>query len=200
MKNKMIMKKPFLNIVIFLMFAVFVSCTDSSNTNPGFEYMPDMYRSPSIGAQSEHSVNGYNSKPVAGTIAQGKLSTFKYNSSNEDYLRAGLESTYPVSFLKDKKNLDTGKELYEMMCSHCHGINGDGKGSVDHPVYSLIPSYSDSIQIRRTGGTMRELKEGHLFHAITYGLNAMGPHSYLVSEDERWKIVYYIQEDLQKNK
>ena len=27
-----------------------------------------------------------------------------------------------------------------MMCSHCHGINGDGKGSVDHPVYSLIPS------------------------------------------------------------
>ena len=200
MKNKMIMKKPFLNIVIFLMLTVFVSCTDSSNTNPGFEYMPDMYRSPSIGAQSEHSINGYNSKPVEGTIAQGKLSTFKYNSSNEDYLRAGLESTYPASFLKDKKNLDSGKELYEMMCSHCHGINGDGKGSVDHPVYSLIPSYSDSIQIRRTGGTMRELKEGHLFHAITYGLNAMGPHSYLVSEDERWKIVYYIQEKLQKNK
>ena len=49
MKNKMIMKKHFLNIVIFLMFTVFVSCTDSSNTDPGFEYMPDMYRSPSIG-------------------------------------------------------------------------------------------------------------------------------------------------------
>ena len=200
MKNKMIMKKHFLNIVIFLMFTVFVSCTDSSNTDPGFEYMPDMYRSPSIGAQSEHNINGYNSKPVEGTIAQGKLSTFKYNSSNEDYLRAGLESTFPVSFLKDEKNLESGKELYEMMCSHCHGINGDGKGSVDHPVYSLIPSYADSTQIRRTGGTMRELKEGHLFHAITYGLNAMGPHSYLLSEDERWRIVYYIQEKLQKNK
>ena len=49
MKNKMIMKKHFLNIVIFLMFTVFVSCTDSSNTDPGFEYA-DMYRSPSIGS------------------------------------------------------------------------------------------------------------------------------------------------------
>ena len=47
---------------------------------------------------------------------------------------------------------------------------------------------------------MRDLKEGHLFHSITYGLNAMGPHSYLLSEEERWKIVYYIQEKLQKNK
>ena len=47
-----------------------------------------------------------------------------------------------------------------MMCSHCHGINGDGKGSVDHPVYSLIPSYSDSIQIRRTGGNDERFKGG----------------------------------------
>jgi hypothetical protein len=46
---------------------------------------------------------------------------------------------------------------------------------------------------------MNQLKPGHLFHAITYGLNAMGPHASQLTEDERWKIVLYVQE-LQKYK
>ena len=44
---------------------------------------------------------------------------------------------------------------------------------------------------------MSELKEGHIYHAITYGLNAMGPHASLLNEEERWKVVLYIQEKLQ---
>ena len=35
---------------------------------------------------------------------------------------------------------------------------------------------------------------GHIFHAITYGLNAMGAHSSQLTEEERWKIVLYVQE------
>ena len=44
---------------------------------------------------------------------------------------------------------------------------------------------------------MSELKEGHIYHAIYYGLNAMGPHNSLVNEEERWLITAYVQE-LQK--
>ena len=49
---------------------------------------------------------------------------------------------------------------------------------------------------------MKELKEGHIFHAITYGIEgkAMGPHASQITELERWKIVYYVQEVLQNNK
>ena len=39
--------------------------------------------------------------------------------------------------------------------------------------------------------------DGPLF-TITYGVNAMGPHASQITEEERWKIVYYIQEKLQK--
>ena len=46
---------------------------------------------------------------------------------------------------------------------------------------------------------MSELKEGHIYHAIYYGLNAMGPHNSLVNEEERWLITAYVQE-LQKRK
>ena len=44
---------------------------------------------------------------------------------------------------------------------------------------------------------MKELKPGHIFHAITFGFNAMGPHASQLSRDERWKIVNYVHE-LQK--
>ena len=84
-----------------------------------------------------------------------------------------------------------------MFCKHCHGPNGAGGGSINHPLYSAVPHYNDSKQIRRSGTPMSELKPGHLFHAITYGLNAMGPHASQLTEVERWKIVLYIQE-LQK--
>jgi hypothetical protein len=44
---------------------------------------------------------------------------------------------------------------------------------------------------------MSELTAGHLYHAITFGLNAMGPHASQITENERWQIVLYVQE-LQK--
>ena len=61
-----------------------------------------------------------------------------------------------------------------MVCSALTVMeNGNGKGSITHPVYGAIPAYNDRVQIRRTGTTMSELKDGNLYHAITYGLNAM---------------------------
>ena len=191
------MNKLFVKIGLFAAVISLAACT-GGDSSPGYEYMPNMYRSPGIETYGEHNIEGFNSMPVEGTISRGHLSTFNYDASIEGYLKAGEEATYPENFSKDDKNLNRGKELFGMMCSHCHGPNGGGDGSVTHAVYSAVPSYADTKQIRRSGSTMSELKEGHLFHAITYGLNAMGPHASQLSEDERWKITYYIQEDLQK--
>ena len=191
------MNKLFVRIGIFAAIVILAACT-GGDSSPGYEYMPNMYRSPSIETYGEHNIDGYKGIPVEGTIAQGKLSTFNYDKSIEGYKLAGLEANYPLDFNKNEKTLNQGKELFGMMCSHCHGINGDGKGTVQHAVYSLVPSYNDTIPNRRSGRSMSELKEGHIFHAITYGLNAMGPHASQITEEERWKIVYYIQEKLQK--
>ena len=191
------MNKLFVKIGIFASTVILTACT-GGDSSPGYEYMPNMYRSPSIETYGEHNIDGYKGIPVEGTIAQGKLSTFNYDKSIEGYKLAGLEANYPLDFNKNEKTLNQGKELFGMMCSHCHGENGDGKGTIQHVVYSAVPSYNDTILIRRSGATMRELKEGHIFHAITYGVNAMGPHSSQISEDERWKIVYYIKEKIQK--
>ena len=84
-----------------------------------------------------------------------------------------------------------------MFCKHCHGEFGAGGGSINHPVYSAVPHYNDGKMLRRPNVPMNQLTAGHIFHSITYGLNAMGPHASQLSEEERWKIVLYVQE-LQK--
>ena len=92
-------------------------------------------------------------------------------------------------------NIEEGKQLYGMFCAHCHGEKGDGKGSITHPVYSAIPAYYDDVMIRpRSQTTMKNLTDGHIYHAIYYGYNAMGPHYNLVTDEERWKIVLYVNE------
>ena len=94
----------------------------------------------------------------------------------------------------DANTLAEGKELYDIFCKHCHGVKGDGKGSIKHPVYGAVPSYADAVTPRRTGSAMNELKDGHIFHTITFGLNAMGPHASQLTQEERWKIVHYVHE------
>ena len=169
------------------------SCGAEGN-HPGYEFMPNMYRSASYDTYTENPVfeNGITSQlPVQGTIPRGFV-PFEYENTTEDYLKAGRVLKNPIAL--DDKILDEGKQLYLMFCQHCHGENGDGKGSISHPVYGGIPSYSDDLAPRRTGSSMSELKSGHIFHALTYGLNAMGPHASQLTKEERWKIVHYVHE------
>ena len=178
--------------------SVYILLSSCGNDGRGYEYMPNMYRSPSLETYGKNQIfkDSINARlPVKGTIARGYLKTFNYGSSVEDYLLSGEEAVNPFEFSED--NLADGEALYGMFCKHCHGPDGAGGGSITHPIYSAVPYYNDDKLIRRSGTTMKELKPGHIFHAITFGLNAMGPHASQLSEDERWKIVLYVQE-LQK--
>ena len=187
--NKLILKLAFISGVVFLS-----SC--GGDLNPGYEFMPNMYRSPSLETYGENAITGMNAlQPVEGTIARGKLSTFNFDETLEGYLKAGNEAINPID--NNAENLADGKSLYGMFCEHCHGETGAGGGSVKHALYSAVPHYNDGKLIRRAGVPMNELKAGHIFHTITYGLNSMGPHASQINEEERWKITLYIQEELQ---
>ena len=195
------MKKVYSNIFLiampFLVLSLFSSCSNNEADKPGYEFMPDMYRSPSLEIYSSNTFfkDSLNARPpVEGTMPRGFVA-FEYDNTLEDYLLAGKELKNPIENTED--NVEKGKQLYQMFCSHCHGINGDGKGSITHPVYGAIPSYADDIMIRRTGENMNDLAAGHIYHAIYYGLNAMGPHNTQINDKERWLITMYVQE-LQK--
>ena len=195
-----------LKYLVICLLILFFGCGDPASDgreltkHPGYEYMPDMYRSSSYETYSENPLfqnNATARQPVKGTIPQGFM-PFEYESHVEDYLRAGKELKNPLD--KNKDNIEQGESLYVMFCAHCHGKNGDGKGSITHPLYGAVPSYSDDLLIRRSGTTMKNLSDGHMYHAITYGFNAMGPHASQISAEERWKIIMYVNELQKENK
>ena len=189
MMNKLILKLAFISAVVFLS-----SC--GGDSDPGYEFMPNMYRSPSLETYGENTINGMNAQlPVEGTIARGHLLAFNYDGTLEGYLLAGKEAVNPIE--DNEKIRAEGKALYGMFCEHCHGKTGTGDGTIKHAIYSAVPYYNDSKTLRRCNLPMCDLKAGHIFHAITFGLNAMGPHATQITENERWKIVLYVQEELQ---
>ena len=189
--NKLILKLAFISVVVFLS-----SC--GGDSDPGYEFMPNMYRSPSLETYGENTINGMNAQlPVEGTIARGHLLTFNYDGTLEGYLLAGNTAVNPIE--NNEKTRTEGKALYGMFCEHCHGETGAGDGTIKHAIYSAVPHYNDNKLLRRAGVPMNELKAGHIFHAITYGLNAMGPHASQITEEERWLIVNYVQQELQNS-
>lgn len=167
--------------------------------SPGVEYMPDMYRSPSIetyGVNTNFADSMSARLPVAGTISQGSMPgqaslidalPYAYPNTPEGYESAGLNLKSP--FEKTEMTTAQGKVIFEKMCMHCHGSQGGGDGSlIATGKFPPPPAYN---------GPLKTLPEGKMFHTITYGKGLMGSHASQLSKTDRWKVIHYIQE-LQK--
>lgn len=191
------MKRNYLNIITKLTVAIAAivsisSCKEEGGLAP--EYMPDMYRSPSIETYvdygevrgeltNEEMVNKSNAlEPVKGTIARGYM-PYAYENSPEGYELAGQNLKNPIPYSEDVVN--DGKELFGMFCVHCHGDKGQGDGTlVQRDKFPPIPTkFAPSL----------ELPEGKMFHTITYGKGLMGAHASQLNQEERWKLVHYIR-------
>ncbi len=166
--------------------------------SPGYEYMPDMYRSPAIEAYVDYGeirdsifedLNTTMSarQPVAGTVpfSGSAMNDIPYTIPNttEGYELAGeiLKSPYPQS----EEIIAEGTTIYSNFCVQCHGAKGEGDGAVvtkgNHPP---PPAYS---------GTLKDLPEGKMFHTITYGKNLMGAHAGQLSKSDRWKVIAFVK-------
>lgn len=201
-----------LNILLFrysiaiLFISVAVSCVKHQDS-PGFEYVDDMFRSQAIEAYIDYGLVGDKTndslknslsarKPVKGTIAYSpnkKVSQtnmpFNYGSSEEERIKAGEEVFLPEYYYSSSEtqeaNIAEGKRLYGLFCAHCHGDKGNGDGKVitvgGYP--AAPPAYNN----------LKDRKPGSVFHTITYGKNAMGPHASQLNKDERWKVSMYVR-------
>jgi mono/diheme cytochrome c family protein len=178
------MKKIYKYFLIGIPATLIIACSPSNPDSAGIEYMPDMYRSTSYETNSlsgMHSDSMTNRPPVAGTVAIGFM-PYPYPETNEGYEAAGLNLKNPFKPTPDV--IESGKVLYGKFCIHCHGETGMGDGKVGLKMPGQPPAYS---------GALKNLPEGKIYHSIHYGKNLMGPHAQLLTSDERWKIVRYVQ-------
>ena len=204
------MKKYILSLhqlCLFVFVLTVVSSCVKHPDSPGYEYVDDMFRSQAIEAYIDYGLVGDKVNdtlkntisariPVKGTIAfskSKKTSTtnmpFYYGTSEEERIRAGEEVLLPKHYYSkesiQESNTAEGKRLYGLFCAHCHGDKGNGDGLVitagGYP--AAPPAYN----------TLKDRKPGSVFHTITYGKNAMGPHASQLNKDERWKVAMYVR-------
>ena len=118
---------------------------------------------------------------VEGTIAQGQL--------YEDELlytgRAGGQPATAFPFAVDAALMRRGRERYDIYCSPCHGLTGEGDGMVVQRGYRRPPSFHTD--------RLREAPPGHVFDVISNGFGAMPDYAAQVAVRDRWAIAAYMR-------
>ncbi len=149
------------------------------------DFAPDMAQSVAYEAESPnpHFANGQTQQnPVAGTIARG-FRPLNFGSTIEESLRAGEELVNPVE--QTAALLERSKKIYKIYCQPCHGAGGQGDGPVTRRGYPPPPS------LLLDGA--RNMKDGQIFHIITYGFKNMPPYNAQIEREDRWLSVAYIR-------
>ena len=180
--------------------AVAIAGCGASGNDRAREYMPDMARGPAYKAFAPNAATRSGltlQAPVAGTIARGhRPYTFHYGPGEEEAARAGRELKNPLTLTPP--TLDDGRGLYQTYCLVCHGANGKGDGPlVTAGKIPTPPAYSSD--------RVAPFPPGRLFHVVTMGtqnaagIQKMPSYAALLTPGERWKVVSYVSNTLQRS-
>lgn len=177
--------KKTLSIVV--LGAVLVGCRGTVSEKPAIHPNMNMDQQPRKEAQEENAFfeDGRSMRPpVEGTVARGyrKADLAYYEGVDEN--GEWVENT-PVEFTRSF--LYRGKERYEIYCTPCHGITGDGQGIIMTGQYGYVPAPTFH-QAR-----LREAPDGELYSAIYNGVRNMPSYAHQVKVEDRWAIVGYIR-------
>jgi mono/diheme cytochrome c family protein len=87
-------------------------------------------------------------------------------------------------------SVERGGEVYRVFCISCHGPKGAGDGPVPQRGFPPPPSMLT--------GKSPQMKDGQLFHILTYGQGSMSSFAAQLARKQRWDVINYVR-DLQKN-
>ena len=123
--------------------------------------------------------------PVAGTVPRGDLVTGSQELLYTGKINGALADVFP--FPVTREVLERGRERFEIYCTPCHGMSGDGDGMIIQRGFPPPPPPSFHIDRLRTSPV------GHFFDVMTNGFGRMYPYGYRVPPRDRWAIVAYIR-------
>ncbi len=172
--------RPLLGVGIVVVIALhFVAESDPSRRH--WQFLPEMDVSVPWESQGSKDDQRTLRLPVPGTAAIG-YPAFRYAATPEDALRAGAELTSPLD-ANTASDLAHGAFVYDTFCAVCHGVSGDGRGSVTSrgvpPPPSLLVEHA------------RDMKDGQMVHVITLGQGNMAAYASQVERTDRWRAILH---------
>jgi mono/diheme cytochrome c family protein len=113
---------------------------------------------------------------IENTVARGTV--------EQDALFVPKESNaFPLPLTQEL--LARGQDRYNIFCSPCHGLQGDGMGMVTLRGMKHPPTYHQD--------QVRNEPNGYYFDVITNGFGAMNGYSMQLTPQDRWAIVAYVR-------
>lgn len=143
-------------------------------------------------------------QPIAGTVPRGYLreDTERFTGKKAKapgatatatpttQQTAGTQNNFPddvdaFPFPITKDTVDRGHQRYDIFCSVCHGLTGNGDGMIVRRGFRRAASFNDD--------RLRQAPVGHFFDAITNGWGAMPAYASQIPVQDRWAIIAYIR-------
>jgi mono/diheme cytochrome c family protein len=81
--------------------------------------------------------------------------------------------------------LARGRERFDVYCSPCHSVVGDGDGLVARRGFPAPPSYHTD--------RLRNASDAHFYAVMTYGYGAMYPYADRLTPADRLAVIAYIR-------
>ena len=217
------MSSPRLSIVLAAVLVVLLALVVVARpdlTQPNWEFLPEMKHSPAMHALEATPLfpNGRTHQtPVSGTIPRGQL-PLHYAATKEDAVRAGEELLNPYQQRIDEReesapapdveaagapaaptalnavpdphaelaaSVERGQSLFRVYCQSCHGASGAGDGPVAQRGFPPPPPLPT--------GKSAQMKDGQLFHILTYGQGSMDSMAAQLDRNQRWDAVNFVR-------
>ena len=183
------MPRRILNWLLLLVFLAVAGLNwlargDFSKTN--YELLPEMVRTAAFDPFSPNPTfaDGKTLRaPVPGTIPRG-LPPLHYEATPQEAQRAGEELQNPFA-LNDAQALARGATVFTNFCAACHGPGGTGNGPVAQRGYPPPASLRAEKAVK--------MKDGQMFHVLTFGQGNMPSYAAQVSREDRWEGILYVR-------
>jgi mono/diheme cytochrome c family protein len=107
------------------------------------------------------------------------------NASASQVAAAYPDDVEKFPFPITEEILNRGQERFQIFCSVCHGMTGEGDGMIVRRGFRKPPSYHEQ--------RLREAPVGHFFDVVTNGWGAMPSYAAQVPVQDRWAIIAYVR-------
>ena len=219
------MKKTINTAVNFSIIAftilLFGACTSDPDSS-GYEYMPDMYRSPSIETYVDYGeIRGRENKDLKSKLSAltPPRNTIPFCGTDSTEVRLMLPNLrkanaawkeshgfYGVDLSKDDEYLLAANDInpYKLTAANSASMMTNGKelftamcqhchGEKGDGNGPMVASGAYTAGVPNYA-TLTALSDGQMYYSIYYGKNMMGAHNSLVSKKEIWTLVHYVRQ------
>lgn len=166
-------------------FVLVLAGCSAEGDRPGMAFLPNMVDSGVVHAYDRNPMKPNASAlflPPGGTVPVERM-PFPYGPGPEEARRAGAELRNPL--VAGPETLARGKQVYDTVCTVCHGPKGEGDG----PIIGRFPNPPSLV-----AGHAKGLPDGQIVHVITRGQGIMPSHAAQVLLPDRWRVVLYLRQ------